>query len=87
MSKYKVGGIVRVVLEPSEKNKDHFLTNYYTDIPLKLGQTYKILEARQWKNQDWYLRLMYTDKYGTPRSWNVLESAVAPLFAVEEELD
>ena len=87
MSKYKVGDIVRVVLEPSDLNKEHFLTRYQEDIPLELGQTYKILEARQWENQDWYLRLMYKDKYGTPRSWNVLESAVAPLYTVEEELD
>lgn len=87
MSKYKAGDVVRVILEPSELNKEHFLTRYPEDIPLKLGQTYKILDVRQWEDSDWYIRLTYIDKYGTPRSWNVLASAVAPQFTVEEELD
>lgn len=87
MSKYKAGDVVRVILEPSELNKEHFLTMYPEDIPLKLGQTYKILGVRQWEDRDWYIRLTYIDKYGTPRSWNVLDSAVAPPFTVEEELD
>lgn len=89
MSKYKVGDMVRVVLEPSEKNKDHFLTNYYTDIPLEYGGVYEITDVGVYLEQP-YFRLKCWGKsgrYGTPRSWNVLPSAVAPLYTVEEELD
>lgn len=55
MSKYKAGDVVRIVLEPSELNKEHFLTRYPEDIPLKLGQKYKILDVRQWEDRDCYL--------------------------------
>lgn len=87
MCKYKVGDVVRVILEPSEKNSKHFLTGYPEDIPLKLGQTYKIIDINQWKDGEYYFTLVCVDEYGRARYWNVLESAIALPFTVEEELD
>lgn len=87
MSKYKTGDVVRVILEPSKLNRKHFLTAYPEDIPLKLGQTYKVIEVCEWEPDETYLRLLWRHPNGIEGGWSVLESAVAPLFAVEEELD
>jgi len=86
MSKYKVGDMVRVVLEPSEKNKDHFLTNYYTDIPLECGGVYEITDVGVYLEQP-YFRLNCWGKSGRYGTWSVAESAISPMYIVEEELE
>lgn len=85
MSKYKVGDMVRVVLEPSEKNKDAFLTSYSLDIPLAQGETYVITDVGVYLEQP-YFRLKYVRKHGGYGTWSVRESAISPIYTVEEEL-
>lgn len=86
MSKYKVGDMVRVVLEPSEKNKDHFLTGYCIDIPLECGGIYEITDVGVYLEQP-YFRLKYMRKSGSYGTWSVTESTISPIYTVEEELD
>lgn len=86
MSKYKVGDMVRVVLEPSEKNKGHFITDYYLDIPLAHGETYVITAVEAYLGRSSIL-LRYVRKNGSSGSWCVRESAISPIYTVEEELE
>lgn len=86
MSKYKVGDMVRVVLEPSEKNKGHFITDYYLDIPLAQWETYVITDVGVYLEHP-YFRLKYVRKSGSCDTWSVRESAISPIYTVEKELD
>lgn len=86
MCTYKVGDMVRVVLEPSEKNKDHFLTDRYLDIPLEQGGTYEVTHVGVYLRRP-SIRLRYLRKSGSYGTWCVRESAISPMYIVEEELE